>query len=93
MLTCLCIVSSFPERLNITDEQAALEAVLVDLEARLGPSQSFLSGGSEPYLGDLIVYGTLRSIEGLPAHDRIFEQDRPLTEWYQRTQSKVAGEA
>jgi hypothetical protein len=81
------------ERLAIKDEQAALEAVLVDMEERLGPSQTFLSGGSEPHLGDLVAYGALRSIEGLPAHDRIFEQDRPLTEWYQRTQSKVAGES
>ena len=80
------------ERMGITDEQEALDKVLVEIEDAL-QSKDFLSGKSEPSQGDLAVYGALRSIEGLPAHDRILSQDteRPLRLWYDRTKSKVMG--
>ena len=75
--------------MKITDEQAALEEVLQEIEKALG-SKEFLSGRSEPGLGDLSVYGVLRSIEGLPAHDHVLKDvDRPLKDWYQRTKRKV----
>ena len=77
------------ERMNIADEQQALEDVLQEIEKSLG-SKDFLSGRSEPGLGDLSVYGALRAVEGLPAHDRILMNvDRPLREWYERTKGRV----
>ena len=80
--------------MGITDEREALDKVLVEIEDALR-SKDFLSGREEPGLGDLAVYGALRSIEGLPAHDRILfhgeNADRPLRSWYDRTKSKVTG--
>lgn len=75
--------------MQVTDEREALEEVLQEIEKAL-ESKNFLSGRSEPSLGDLSVYGALRSIEGLPAHNRILvDVDRPLRDWYQRMKSKV----
>ena len=78
------------ERMGITDEQEALDNVLQEIEDAL-KSKDFLSGRSEPNMGDLAVFGALRSIEGLQAHDRILNTDidRPLRLWYDRTKSKV----
>lgn len=75
--------------MKVTNEKEALEEVLQEIEKAL-ESKEFLSGLSEPSLGDLSVYGALRSIEGLPAHNRILvDADRPLRDWYQRMKSKV----
>jgi hypothetical protein len=43
-------------------------------------------------MGDLAVYGTLRSIEGLSAHKEVLRRDEssPLPEWYQRMRSKLS---
>lgn len=79
------------ERMEITDEKQALEDVLQEIETALA-SKDFLSGCSEPNLGDLAIYGALHSIEGLPAHDGILvHADRPLKDWYERTKTKVKG--
>lgn len=43
-------------------------------------------------MGDIAVYGTLRSIEGLPAHDEVLEgrdAASPLPDWYQRMKVQV----
>ena len=89
------LLFSTVERMGITDERQALDKSLVEIEDAL-QSKSFLSGRDEPGLGDLAVYGALRSIEGLPAHDRIMfhdeNTDRPLRLWYDRTKSKVTGD-
>lgn len=75
--------------MQVTDEEKALEEVLQEIEKAL-ESKEFLSGMSEPSLGDLSVYGALRSIEGLPAHNRILvDVDRPLRDWYQRMTYKL----
>ena len=76
----------------MTDEQKALDDVLQEMEQALA-NQDFLSGKSEPSLGDLAAFGALRSIEGLPAYDRILGSDskHPLVQsWYERTKQKVA---
>jgi len=51
----------------------------------------FLSGKSEPHLGDLAVYGTLRAIEGLPAHSEVVyeRRDSPIPGWYEQMKRKV----
>jgi hypothetical protein len=75
---------------NITNEKAALEEALVTMEHDGLTGRDFLSGTSEPNLGDLAVFGTLRSIEGLPAHTRVIdERAGPLQEWYGRMREKV----
>ena len=82
-----------PEKRNITDEKKALDELLVRLENEgLGGGKQYLSGTETPNLGDIAVYGTLRSIEGLPAHSAIFEsreEGSPLSSWYQRVKSDV----
>jgi hypothetical protein len=51
----------------------------------LGAGQMFLSHGRDPDLGDLTVYATLRSIEGLPAHQWAVQQrGGAIPEWYDR---------
>lgn len=74
------------ERRGISDERAALDEALNELESKgLSNSQRFLSGGDAPDRGDLAVFGVLRSIEGLPTHDRaVVQREGPLRDWYQR---------
>ena len=49
----------------------------------------------DPHLGDLAVYGVLRSIEGLPTHTEvIMERDEgPLLDWYMRVKEQVIKKA
>jgi hypothetical protein len=81
------------EKRGITDERAALMQLLEQLEGEgLGGGKKYLSGCEAPNLGDVAVYGTLRSIEGLPAHSRIFENrdpERPLSAWYKRMKTQI----
>ena len=79
------------EKRNITDERQALNEVIIQIEEGLGEGL-YLSGTDEPHLGDIAVYGTLRSIEGLPAHDEILEgrdASSPLPDWYTRMKAQV----
>lgn len=81
------------EKRNITDERQALNEMLVRLEEEgLGGGKQYLSGTMEPSLGDIAVYGVLRSIEGLPAHEEVMggrDQSSPLPNWYQRMKSQM----
>jgi hypothetical protein len=75
------------EKRNITDERQALHEALVKLETEgLGQGRQFLSGTDKPNLGDVSVFGVLRSIEGLPAHHDVMEGrvQTDLVDWYQR---------
>lgn len=76
--------------MEINDERSALDDALQKIEDAL-QSNDFLSGRSEPNMADLAVFGALRSIEGLPAHSRILNEqtDRSLRLWYDRTKCKV----
>ena len=54
--------------------------------------RSFSSGTDMPNLADVAVYGTIRSIEGLPAHTEMLDgrdASSPLPEWYQRMKMQV----
>jgi hypothetical protein len=45
----------------------------------------FLSGRTQPHLGDLAVYGTLNAIKGLPIYDRVIvKRGGPIVEWTKR---------
>ena len=80
------------EKRGITDEREALERALrtIEVDGLAGGANIFISGRQEPHLGDLAVYGTLRSIEGLAAHERVvFNREGPLRAWYERMKRKV----
>jgi hypothetical protein len=81
----------FAEKHHIVDERKALEDVLVRLE-RVLSQEPFLSLHDEvPNLDDLIVFGTLRCIEGLPVHDRfVMNRPGPIRDWYGRMKEQVA---
>jgi microsomal prostaglandin-E synthase 2 len=85
------ILPFFPEKRNITDERKALEDALATVITHLeGTDNTFLSGMPEPHLGDLAVYGVLRSIEGLPTHTEVvMNREGPLKDWYMRMQQKA----
>lgn len=76
---------------GITDERQALNDVLTQWEEEgLCQGKPFASGKDEPNLGDLSVFGTLRAVEGLPAHTEAVEQrGGALQEWYDRMKKQV----
>jgi len=71
---------------NIEDEREALYACARDWEAALA-GRKFL-GGNEPNLGDLAVYGVLRSIEGLDAYADM-RAATGIGRWYDEMRSAV----
>ncbi len=79
---------------GITDEKAALQDALRTLQESggIGGEHDFLSGRADPNLGDLAVYGTLRSVEGLPAHNALLHHpdNVGLQNWYLRVQKRMA---
>mmetsp|Transcript_19021 Transcript_19021/g.39380 ORF Transcript_19021/g.39380 Transcript_19021/m.39380 type:complete len:365 (-) Transcript_19021:1248-2342(-) len=78
---------------NIEDERLALQEVLKTPVQHLSDNQqSFLSGQSEPHLGDLAVFGALKGIQGTAIHAEILEGQPILAAWYQRMQEKVSGQ-
>ncbi|GAX24243.1 microsomal prostaglandin-E synthase 2 [Fistulifera solaris] len=82
--------SRVKKKRNITDERAALHQALVQLEQDGLRDHDFVSGNDKPNLGDITLFGTLRSIEGLPAHKKAIEsRDGPLRAWYERMSAEV----
>ena len=68
------------------------EALIQLEEEGLSGGRQYLSGTEDPNLGDISVYGVLRSIEGLPAHKEVMEgreESSPLPGWYQRMKSQM----
>lgn len=64
-----------------------MNGVLTTLEDEgLGQNNKFLSGKDDPNLGDLAVFGVLRSIEGLPTHAEAVDNrgNGRIREWYNR---------
>ncbi|CAB9513245.1 Prostaglandin E synthase 2 [Seminavis robusta] len=85
--------SKIKQKRNITDERQALNDALVQLEEEgLGEGKQFLSGKDKPNLGDVAVFGTLRSIEGLPTHDEVMQgrEQTALVDWYQRMKPLIS---
>lgn len=83
--------SKIKSRRGITDELKALDNVLKEWEENgLDKGKLFASGTSEPDMGDLAVFGTLRAVEGLPAHSHAVEQRGViLPAWYDRMKEHV----
>ena len=73
------------KRIGITDERAALSEALdrFERDGLEGGRLQFSSGLDKPDLGDLSVFGVLRSVDGLDAHDfAIGSRPGPLKDWY-----------
>jgi len=82
--------SKIKKRRNIIDERKALDEVLVVLEKEL-ERKSFLSGTTQPDLGDLYVYGTLRAVRGLSVYDSLVkERGGAILDWCERMESQLA---
>ena len=79
------------KKYNIVDERAELATALeewtdaVDSSASKGP---FLHG-AQITLPDLMVYGVLRSIEGLTTWKEIMENNAKLRNWYQAVEKQT----
>uniref|UniRef100_A0A7S1CY25 GST N-terminal domain-containing protein n=1 Tax=Cyclophora tenuis TaxID=216820 RepID=A0A7S1CY25_CYCTE len=82
--------SRVKKKYNIEDERKALEEALQVWynEALNRDEKQFASGANVPNLADLTVYGTLRSVEGLEAHDT-FVRNGPVSDWYQRMKEQT----
>jgi hypothetical protein len=76
---------------GITDERKALDDSLAEWEENaLSQGKLFASGTDEPNMGDIAVFGTLRAVEGLPAHTEAMEQrGEILPAWYDRMKEHV----
>jgi microsomal prostaglandin-E synthase 2 len=86
--------SKIKKKRGIADEVKALEEVMTKLEydgLDAGKKQ-FVSGKENPNLGDIAIFGTLRSIQGLPAHEQaVTSRDSTvIQEWYDRMSQQVA---
>ena len=86
--------SKIKKKRGITDEVAALDNVLTVFEndGLDGGKKQFVSGKANPSLGDIAIFGTLRSIEGLPAHDHAVTSRKSavIRDWYSRMKEQVA---
>jgi len=79
--------SKIKSKRGIVDERDALRICLTKWEkdGLLGGNKEFSSGMNTPNLGDLAIYGTLASVEGLSAHeDFIGNRGGVIRDWYYR---------
>ena len=74
---------------SISDERVALDKELQKPVHELEQTGKFLSGQSEPHLGDLAVFGAFRGLQGTEIHREILQDKPVLAEWYQRVDSKL----
>mmetsp|Transcript_14576 Transcript_14576/g.21510 ORF Transcript_14576/g.21510 Transcript_14576/m.21510 type:complete len:316 (+) Transcript_14576:128-1075(+) len=84
--------SKIKSKRGITDEREALHTALsrFETEGLLGTNNAFSSGLDTPNMGDLAVFGVLKSVEGLPAHDDAIEnRGGAIRDWYHRMQTEV----
>jgi hypothetical protein len=86
-----CFLIILTEKRNISDERQALNDALTRLEEEgLKGNATFLSGTDEPHLGDIAVFGTLRSIEGLPTYtEAVQNRGGPIPAWYEHMTAKL----
>jgi len=86
--------SRIKSKRNITNEREALHSVLSDWEkdALDMGSKNFSSGLSQPSLGDIAMFGTLYSVQGLDAHtDAIKGRGGVIQRWYEQMHREVRG--
>jgi len=77
---------------NITDEREALHKALSQWEDEglQAGTQTFSSGLSHPNMGDIAMFGTLVSVQGLEAHvDAVVNRGGVIHGWYERMHDEV----
>lgn len=96
MRTYYCCCYYYTEKRNITDERQALYDALQTLEDEISQAggergtDSFLSmSPTQPHMGDLTVYGVLRSLQGLPIHEQVMTDFPAVSSWYKKLQEVV----
>ena len=86
--------SKIKKKRGIVDEVKALDEVLTRLETEGLDSgkKLFVSGKADPNLGDIAIFGTLRSIEGLPAHEQAVTSRKSgvIQDWCGRMKEQIA---
>ena len=86
--------SKIKKKRGILDEVKALDDVLTKFEndGLDNGKKQFVNGKEVPNLGDIAIFGTLRSIEGLPAHEQAVKSRKSgvIQEWYTRMKIQVA---
>mmetsp|Transcript_8761 Transcript_8761/g.12401 ORF Transcript_8761/g.12401 Transcript_8761/m.12401 type:complete len:284 (+) Transcript_8761:79-930(+) len=84
--------SKIKSKRGITDEREALNKVLSvwEEEGLSSGKKEFQSGTQAPNMGDIAVFGTLRSVEGLPAHKEVIEERGGVVkDWYERMSGQL----
>lgn len=83
--------SRIKKKRNIDDESEALREAIQkwEQEGLDGGKKVFGSGQKQPDLGDITVFGTLRSVEGLPAFDMALATSQVVKEWYGRMEKEM----
>lgn len=86
--------SKVKSRRGITDEKEALHSALTkwEEEGLNNGNSKFGSGKNSPDMGDLAVFGVVRSVEGMDAHTEAIEiRGGAIKSWYDRMQLEVYG--
>ena len=83
--------SKMKKKRHIDDEQKALTEAIIcwEQEGLDGGNKAYASGLGTPNLGDITVYGVLRSVEGLPAHEFALNSSEVVNDWYARMEKDV----
>jgi len=84
--------SKIKSKRKMTNEREALLFAISEWEkyGLKSGSKIFLSGLSQPNLGDIVMFGTLFSIQGLDTHTEVIEHRGGVVQkWYERMQIEV----
>mmetsp|Transcript_33085 Transcript_33085/g.98418 ORF Transcript_33085/g.98418 Transcript_33085/m.98418 type:complete len:151 (+) Transcript_33085:692-1144(+) len=90
-----CFPVSCSAKRGIIDERKALEQCLTEWEEKglKNGFNLFSSGKSAPNIGDVSMFGTLQSIDGLQAHSEVISNRVGATkEWYDRMNYLISRE-
>ncbi len=80
------------EKKGITHEREALHNALIKFEKEGLLQNEFSSGKKDtPDLGDIAMYGVLKSVEGLPLQNEILPNNgSTINSWYERMRAKTS---
>jgi len=78
---------------GIGDERVVLQEALQkwQQDGLANGKHNFSSGKDDPNLNDLLVYGILNSIDGLPTHKQIMNhpENTVMNDWYHRVKGRI----
>lgn len=89
----LMYIFNFIEKLGIQNERQALQLALDEFEKEGldAGNKMFISGLSSPNMADIVIFGTLRSIEHLSSFkDTVNQRNSDTTkQWYKRMHAEL----